>query len=105
MRFGLFSKLILAFIILVTLSIFVPISEIANKDSLLASATFLYGVLYGFEISIVLGNFSQLKSLLAVENAGLISIYHLSSIIGGDFAKHVEDKIEKYLKKAIDILP
>jgi len=99
MRFGLFSKLILAFIILVTLSIFLPISEIANTDALLASATFLYGVLYGFEISIVLGNFSQLKSLLATENAGLASIFHLSQLIGGQFAKQVEGKIEKYLRQ------
>src|SRR3989338_4774002 len=103
MRFGLFSKLILAFIILVTLSIFLPISEIANTDALLASATFLYGVLYGFEISIVLGNFSKLKSLLATENAGLASIFHLIQLIGGQFAKQVEGKIEKYLRKAIDV--
>ena len=103
MRFGLFSKLILAFIILVTLSIFLPISEIANTDALLASATFLYGVLYGFEISIVLGNFSQLKSLLAIENAGLQSVFHLSKLIGGQFSKQVEEKIEKYLKKAIEV--
>src|SRR3989338_7233304 len=103
MRFGLFSKLILAFIILVTLSIFLPISEIANTDALLASATFLYGVLYGFEISIVLGNFSQLKSLLAIENAGLQSVFQLSQLIGGQFPKQVENKIEKYLKKAIDV--
>src|SRR3972149_10830750 len=103
MRFGLFSKLILAFIILVTLSIFLPISEIANTDALLASATFLFGVLYGFEISIVLGNFSQLKSLLAIENAGLMSVFHLSRLIGGQFSKQVEERIEKYLRKAIEI--
>lgn len=103
MRLGLFSKLILAFIILVILSLFLPILEITNKDALLASATFLYGILYGFEISIVLGNFSQLKSLLAIENAGLVSIFHLSQLIGGQFAKQVEEKIEKYLRKAIEV--
>ena len=103
MRFGLFSKLILAFVILVILSLFLPVLEMTNTDALLASATFLYGVLYGFEISIVLGNFSQLKSLLAIENAGLQSVFQLSQLIGGQFPKQVENKIEKYLKKAIDV--
>ena len=103
MRFGLFSKLILAFVILVILSLFLPVLEMTNTDALLASATFLYGVLYGFEISIVLGNFSQLKSLLAIENAGLQSVFQLSQLIGGQFAKQVELKIEKYLKKAIEV--
>lgn len=86
-----------------TLSFFLPVLNIANTEVLLTSATFLYGVLYGFEISIVLGNFSQLKSLLATENAGLMSIFHLSQLIGGEFAKQVEEKIEKYLRKAIEI--
>src|SRR3989344_4131798 len=103
MRFGLFSKLILAFVILVILSLFLPVLEMTNTDALLASATFLYGFLYGFEISIVLGNFSQLKSLLAIENAGLQSVFQLSQLIGGQFPKQVENKIEKYLKKAIDV--
>ena len=103
MRFGLFPKLVLAFIILVALSFYLPILDIANTDALLAAATFLYGVLYGFEISIVLGNFSQLKSLVAIENAGLISIYHLTQLIGGQFAMQVESRLEKYLRKAIEV--
>ena len=81
MHLNLFSKLILAFIVLLIISLFLPVLEIANTDALIASSTFLFGVLYGFEISIVLGNFSQLKALLATENAGLMSIYHLSQLI------------------------
>lgn len=80
-----------------------PVVNISNTDVLLTSSTFLYGVFYGFEISIVLSNFSQLKSLVAIENAGLLSVFHLSQIIGGEFTKEVADKIEIYLKKAIDV--
>ena len=103
MRLGLFSKLTFSFVILLTLSFYLPIFAVGNTDALLASATFLFGVLYGFEISIVLGNFSQLKSLLAIENAGLQSLFHLSRLIGGDFANKIEDRIEKYLRKAIEV--
>lgn len=103
MKLGLFSKLILAFIVIILLSFFLPVVHIANVDALLASSTFLFGVLYGFEISIVLDNFSKLKSLLASENAGVLSIYHLSKIIGGNFALEIERRIEIYLKKSIDV--
>ncbi|HSW47619.1 MAG TPA: hypothetical protein VLG67_00920 [Candidatus Saccharimonadales bacterium] len=103
MKLGLFTKILLAFIIFFLLSYFLPIVHVLNIDSLLASATFLFGVLYGFEISIVLDNFSKLKSLLATENAGVLSIYHLSRIIGGSFAENVEKRIEAYLKKSIDV--
>lgn len=103
MNVGLFSKLFFSFSVLLFLSLVIPVTQIANTDALLASATFLYGVLYGFEISIVLGNFSQLKSLLATENAGLVAIFHLSKIIGGDFSNKIEEGIETYLKKAIEV--
>ncbi len=103
MKLGLFTQLILAFIILLLISFLLPVVHIANIEALLASSTFLFGVLYGFEISIVLDNFSKLKALLAVENAGVLSIYHLSKIIGGSFSEDIEKRIEVYLKKAIDI--
>jgi len=80
-----------------------PTFHFSNTDALIASATFLYGVLYGFEISIVLGNFSQLKSFIATETGGLVAVFHLSQTIGDDFAKEVGDKMEIYLKKAIDV--
>ena len=103
MRIGLFSKLIASFIIILSLSFLLPTFKFSNTEALIASATFLYGVLYGFEISIVLGNFSQLKSFLATETGGLVSVYHLSQTIGEDFSKEVGDRIENYLKKAIDV--
>lgn len=80
-----------------------PVVNISNTDVLLTSSTFLYGVFYGFEVSIVLSNFSQLKSLVAIENASLLSVFHLSQVIGGEFAQEVANRIEIYLKKAIDV--
>lgn len=95
-------KILVIFSLASLTSFLLPVINLKGIDPLLTSATFLFSVLYGFEISIVINNFSQLKTQIAVENAGLLSVYHLSQIIGGDAAKEVEDKIETYLLAAID---
>src|SRR5258708_35822984 len=95
-------KILLIFVLFFVLAFLLPIVSVKGIDPLLTSATFLFSVLYGFEISVVINNFSQLKTQLAIENAGLLSIYHLAEVIGGDVAQDVEDKIDNYLLAAID---
>jgi len=102
MRVKFVFKILLIFIAFTLFSFCLPVINVKGIDPLLTSATFLFSVLYGFEISIVINNFSQLKTQVATENAGLLSIFHLSQILGGDSAKEIEDKIESYLLKAID---
>lgn len=89
-------------IVTILLALFLPIIEFEGVDALLASATFLYGIFYGFEISVVLQNFAQLKTLIATENAGLLAIFNLSKTIGGKFEESVNEKLEQYLLSAID---
>lgn len=96
------SKLSLVTIVLLILSYILPIVNVGNTDSFLTATTFLFGVLYGFEISVVIANFSALKTQLAVENAGILSIFHLADILGGPTGEEIKDRIEKYLLTIID---
>lgn len=101
-RMNLFAELALSFIVLLLLAMLLPVANIDNVDAILASATFLYGIFYGFEAAVVLQNFSSLKTLLATETAGILSVFNLSKILGGETHQKVEENIEKYLIKAID---
>jgi len=92
---------LIALACLVIAFLVVPV-QIANYDGLLTAATFLFSVLYGFEISVVINNFLQLKTQLAIENAGLLTIFHLADIIGGAEGGKIKDNVEKYLLTAID---
>jgi hypothetical protein len=102
MRLNFAFKIFIIFAVFALLSFFLPVINLNGIDPLLTSATFLFSVLYGFEISVVINNFSQLKTQVATENAGLLSIFHLAQIIGGEAAKEIEEKIENYLLAAID---
>lgn len=102
MRFGLLAKLFLAFVGMFLLTYFFPIIHIDNSGTILSAATFLYGILYGFETFRVLNNFTLLKNNIAIENAGILSLYYLSKILGGDTGKKVGDRVEEYLIAAIN---
>ncbi len=102
MRFGLFSKLVGIGVFLFLLAIALPIVKVENVDAILASATFLYGIFYGFEAAVVLQNFASLKTLVATEAASILSLWNLSQILPKDVAKDIEDRIEKYLVLAIE---
>lgn len=102
MRLGLFSKLFLAGLLFTWLAIMLPVFKVDNIDAILASATFLYGIFYGFEASIVLQNFSSLKSLISSETASILALFHLAKILPKEAALEVENKIELYLMKAIE---
>lgn len=71
-------------------------------DVILIPATFLFGTIYSFEIFIVLGNFSELKKLLASETANLVFIYYIAKSIGDGFANAITERIENYTLTSID---
>ena len=102
MRLVLLYEIIAISILMVLLSFMIPVSGNIHVDIILIPATFLFGTIYGFEILIVLGNFSELKKLLASETAGLVYMYHMAHAIGGEFAKEMEKRIEKYILTSID---
>ena len=99
---SLLAKIILVNCIMLILSFILPISQNTQVDSILLPATFLFGTVYSFEILIVLGNFSELKKLLAEETANLVVIYHIAKSIGDGFAKDIELRIERYILTSID---
>jgi hypothetical protein len=102
MRVGLFSKLLVVAILLILLSIVLPVAKVENVDAILASATFLYGIFYGFEAAVVLQNFSSLKSLVSAESASILALWNLSQILPKNAAKEIEERIEHYLVLAIE---
>ncbi len=102
MHLSFVKKILLVAVVLLVLALLLPIVELKNIDSLLTATTFLFGVLYGFEISVVIANFVALKTQLAIENAGLLSIYHLADIMGGKTGEEIKDRIELHLLELID---
>lgn len=102
MRFTLFQKVIIVTVIMLALSFLLPIPANKNIELILVPATFLFGGIYSFEILKVIGNFSELKKLLAIETANLVYMYHASTVIGGDFAKAIQEKVESYILTSID---
>src|SRR5665213_1087837 len=96
-------KIVLTFLVCLLIIHFLPAVQIPNADSILTAATFLFSVLYGFEISVVIGNFSQLKTQIAIQNAGLLTIHHLAALIGGDTEIQIKKAVENYLLRIIDL--
>jgi len=102
MRPTLFYKVFFVTVVMLLLSFILPVSQNANASGILVPATFLFGAIYSFEILKVIGNFSELKKLLAILTANLVYMYHASTIIGGSFCEAVQEKIEKYTLSSID---
>src|SRR5258706_6475309 len=99
---SLLYKILLVNVIMLILSFVLPLSQNQQVDTILIPATFLFGTVYSFEIFIVLGNFAELKKLLATETANLVYMYHIAKSIGDGFAKDIEERIEKYILTSID---
>jgi hypothetical protein len=102
MRSNFILHMFFIFLLCLGLSFVIPLVHISNLDALITSATFLFSIIYGFEISMVIANFSQLKTQLAVENAGLLSLFHLAGMVGGETGREVQKRVEQYLMAAID---
>jgi len=96
-------KIIIIAAILLVLFILFPTVTTSGLDSVFNAVTFIFGVLYGFEISIVLGNFTSLKTNLAQLNAQLRSVYNSARTVSPEAAIVISDKIENYLMKSIDV--
>lgn len=96
-------KIIIIGIVLITIFLVSPKFDITGLDTVFNSVTFIFGVLYGFEISIVLGNFSSLKVGLATLTAQLRSTYSALKIVNPKAADVVGDKIEAYVIKSIEL--
>ena len=103
MKFKFTTKILFVAVILISVFVFFPTFNITGLDSIFNAVTFIFGVLYGFEISIVLGNFTSLKTSLAQLNAQLRAIYSAIKVVSPEAAEFAGDKIEAYLMKSIDL--
>jgi len=101
-RLQFLHKIIFFFVLFLVLSLFLPLFPVENVESLLTAATFIFAVLYGFEISMAIGNFNNIKTQLAIENADLVSIHRFAKIRGGEIFEKIDCAVEAYLMKAID---
>lgn len=103
MKFNnLLFKIFLTTIIMLILSFILPIPNNKNIQDILGPATFLFGIIFGFEIYIVLENFFQLKILLGSEIASLLSIYYYGKVFGNEMEKEITRGVENYILTAID---
>lgn len=103
MKFKFTTKITILAILIIIIFVVVPPLNISGLDSIFNAVTFIFGVLYGFEISIVLGNFVALKSSLAQITAQLRAIYFSLKSINPAAADVAASVIEKYLMRSIDL--
>ncbi len=69
MRTSFVSQIIIVFLVNLGLALVIPHVAIPNFDSLLMAAAFLFSVVYGFELSMALSNFSELKRQLPLDTS------------------------------------
>lgn len=103
MKFKFTTKITILAILIIIIFVVVPPLNITGLDSIFNAVTFIFGVLYGFEISVVLGNFSSLKANLAQLTAQLRAVYFSLMPINPAAAETAANIIEKYLMRSIDL--
>jgi hypothetical protein len=73
-----------------------------NVSSILSATSIFYSILLGFFIAAAMANLSRLKSLVAQETGGLISLYNLVRVAAPEKITDVRGKIDTYIIKRFD---
>ncbi len=90
-------------VVLFLLPFFLPLFEYGfNFEALLLVTPIAFAVLAGFFIATATTNYLNLQTLVAEEDATLISVYNLSKLIDPERAERVAEAIDQYLMKAFD---
>ncbi len=97
------KKAAVVFAVVAVLAIFLPTLEIPlNIGNVLNATSIFYSVLLGFYIASAMTNLSRLKSLVAIETGGIISVYHLCKIALPNKLDTIRESIDRYLIKRFD---
>ena len=78
---------------------FIP-SELGN--TILTITTFLFGIMGGFYIVVTTTDYNSVKSILASETAGWISLHQNVSIYDKQLANKLSQLIDAYIRRAFD---
>jgi hypothetical protein len=73
-----------------------------NYGALLLVTPIAFAVLTGFFIATATANYLNLQTLVAEEDAALITIYNLAKLVDPERAEKVAEAIDQYLMKAFD---
>jgi len=97
------KKAALIFGLIVILVFALPILNIpVNVSNILSATAIFYSILLGFFIAAAMANLTRLKSLVASETGGLMSVYHSVRVAAPEKAEHVRWLIDQYLIKRFD---
>lgn len=96
------TKILVIAIVVGLVFVWSPLLNVSGLDAVFNAVTFIYGVLFGFEISIVLSNFISLKTALTQLNAVIRSIYVSLKAVNPQVAEFAANKMERYLMKSVD---
>lgn len=94
----------LSLVIFILLSFFAPRAFIAPElgNTILTISTFLFGIIAGFYIVVTTTDYNSVKSILATETAGWISLYQNIFIYDKQSADTLVPLIDKYILRAFD---
>lgn len=71
-------------------------------NTILTITTFLFGIIGGFYIVVTTTDYNSVKSILASETAGWISLYQNVSIYNKELSLGLSDLIDAYVRKTFD---
>src|SRR3989338_1720822 len=76
--------------------------DLPSVEIILTISTFLFAIMSGFYISRLDTRYDQLRSLVASEDAHILSLYKIAQLFGAPFAKRIANHIDLYLISSYD---
>ena len=94
----------IAVLVFIALLFVLPTGFISSDlgNTILTIGTFLFGIIAGFYIVVTTTDYNSIKSLLAKEAAGLISLYKAVETYDRQSAKELANLIDEYIRKSFD---
>ncbi|MFA4815433.1 MAG: hypothetical protein WC924_05905 [Candidatus Gracilibacteria bacterium] len=92
-----------ALVVFIVLSAVIPGgSQISSVETILTISTFLFAILAGFFISRLNQRYNDIRELISLEDAYLLSLYRTAKIFGQKFTDSIVEKIDKYYLISFD---
>jgi hypothetical protein len=89
-------------ILILSVPFLIPLFNFSNTGDYLAVVSLLFAILAGFFIAATTSNYLRHQTLVASENAALISIYRIAKVIQPQNHEAVSDAIDKYVIAVLD---
>ncbi len=98
------NKLLISLAVFTTFLFFIPSESISSDlgNTVLTVVAFLFGIIAGFYIVVTTTDYNSIKSILASETAGLISLHQNVSIYDKQSADQLSILVDKYIRKTFD---